>query len=109
MSWKDNKVVKFIQSPTISPQGFIVWGVTFVLIWAVTELFGMRSYATVISGNVPVSGLSEGRALLIGTMYVIVYFLAVLGSPILLIGAAILALLDRWLPTPKVPQSDSTI
>jgi hypothetical protein len=81
----------------VSPRGFLIGAGALVLLYGVAHVLGLRDDASILSGTAPPSG-AAGLALGIG--YVLLYFAAVVGAPILVVGAAVFWVLDRLLYRP---------
>ncbi len=75
----------------MSPRGFLAAAVVFAGLYGVAHLAGLRAYTSILSGTDPAAA---GPAAL-GLLYTLLYFGAVLGAPILILGAAILWGLSR--------------
>ena len=83
----------------VSPRGFLITAATLAVLFLVAHAAGLRGHASVICGQVPGGSV----AIALGTAYVLSYFAWVLVVPVLVIGAGILALLNRLLPAHKPP------
>jgi hypothetical protein len=84
------------KQPFFSPAGFVLRAAMLALIYWVASMLGFRSYMSMLSWTFPEGG-SVGWALFAGTVYLITYFLWILGVPILLIAAALMAVAGRIL------------
>ena len=80
-----------------SPGGFVLWAASLAVLFAVLHLLGFREYASVLSGTVPLGAFNLIVNRFFAVVYVLLYLGAVILAPILLIGAAVFLLLERWL------------
>jgi hypothetical protein len=80
-----------------SPAGLLHLAALVALGFGLLHLFGLRAYASVLSGTSPTGGGIDGVDVLLCLLYVGGYFAAVLGAPILALGGVIDLLLTRLL------------
>jgi hypothetical protein len=73
----------------LSPKSFLEVAALFAGLYLVLSLFGLREHTTFLSGTLPDSSRLTG--VFLGALYVIVYFLFVLISPILVLAAVLCA------------------
>jgi hypothetical protein len=76
----------------ISPAGFLVGAALLAALYAVAHLAGLRAYTTFLSGSAPPDGVDPFAATALGLVYVALHFACVLGAPVLVIAAGLLAL-----------------
>ena len=86
-------------APAFSPTGLLVRAALFVGAYLVLELAGLRAYVTVLSGNITPARLPQDLYGALGVIYLFFYLLAVIVSPILLLAAALLALVQTFVRT----------
>lgn len=79
----------------LSPPGFLVATAVIGVLYGAAHLLGLREDASFLSGTAPPGGAA---GVLLGLVYVALHFAWVVGAPILALGAAVLAALERWLP-----------
>lgn len=73
-------------------------------LFAVLHAFGLREYATILSGSSPTGGPADGRAAVLALAYILSWFGFVLGVPVLVLGAGLQLLLLRWGRRPAPPE-----
>jgi hypothetical protein len=73
----------------LSPKSFLEIAALFAGLYLVLSLFGLREHTTFLSGTLPETSRLTG--VFLGALYVIVYFLFVLVSPILVLAAVLCA------------------
>jgi hypothetical protein len=78
----------------LSPKGLLLAAALFALVFALAHAFGLRAYTAILSGTSPPGG-DGPEAWALGVGYVLAYFAAMVGAPILALGAALLAGLGR--------------
>jgi hypothetical protein len=88
--WTDH--VPFLR--LVNPIGFLKTAATFTVLLSLFHLLGWREYTSFFSGTLPAGGVGSLRMLL-GFLYVLAYFAFVLGTPILVLGAAVFTLIVR--------------
>jgi hypothetical protein len=76
----------------VSPRGFLAAAALIGALYGASRLAGLREDTAVLSGTEPAGG-AAGAAL--GLLYVCLHFAWVLGAPILVLAAGILAVLER--------------
>jgi hypothetical protein len=76
------------QGGLLSPRFFTDLAVIWLVLYFVLHLAGLRGYASILSGTIPSAHATQG--IYLGTAYVILYFLAVVGTPILLLAAVLM-------------------
>ena len=69
------------------------------VVYGVAHAAGLREYTSILCGMPPGSGWRS----FLGAAYILLYLGFVIVVPILVLGAAIFALLLRWLPGKKAP------
>lgn len=77
----------------LSPRFFTDLAVIWLVLYLALHLAGLREYAAILSGTIPSTHATQG--IYLGTAYVILYFLAVVGAPILLLAAALMYAVRR--------------
>ena len=87
-----------MKAPLLSPKGLLLRAVLLAIPFALYQVLGIRDYTTLLSGTLHAGSLLRCQALC--ATYLVFYFMAVLGSPILLIAAALLAGWERWAGKP---------
>jgi hypothetical protein len=78
-----------------SPGGLLARAAVLAILYLSVHALGFRQYTSILCGTLP----PGGRAAL-GVAYIILYFAFVLIVPILVLGAATLWVLQRWLLRP---------
>ena len=79
----------------LSPRGFVARALLLAVVLAVCELAGWREHTTFISGTATSAGVGMNTVVALGLVYMLAYFGFVLGAPILLLAALILAGFNR--------------
>ena len=90
----------WLKAPMFSPAGFVVRAGALALLYLALTLVGFRDYMSVLSLTFP-EGSNPRWAQFACMSYLISYFLWLLGVPILLIAAALMAVVNRLLPPPS--------
>jgi len=91
----------WLKAPTFSPAGFVVRAGVLALIYFILSMAGFRNYMSVLSLTFP-EGSSRNWATFACMAYLVSYFTWILGVPILLIAAVLMALWKRGLRAAKV-------
>lgn len=73
----------------MSPRGLLMSAAVIALLFGGAHALGLRAYTAILSGTAP-PGSSGGEALILGVVYAILYFAAVVAAPILATAASIL-------------------
>ena len=76
-----------------TPRGLLLRAVLAVLIFAACHALGWREYTTLLSGTAYAGSWARCQALC--AVYLVSYFMALLGAPILLLAAGLLAGWER--------------
>jgi len=84
-------VKAWLKAPLFSPAGFLVRAGALAVVYALLSIFGLRDFMSVLSLTFP-EGVSRHVSLFIGLIYLLSYFSFILGVPILVIAAGLLAL-----------------
>ncbi len=93
----------WLKAPTFSPTGFLVRAAAYALVYAILSLCGLRQYMSMLSLTVP-EGSSRGVAFAACIIYLISYFFFILGTPIFILAAGLLAASSRVLAArPRQP------
>ena len=97
-----------MKANVFSPRGMLVRAAWILVAYAVFHLLGFRDYTCVFCGTSPSGDPGDQTAILLGIVYVFLYFSAVVVVPVLVLGAVILLLLllacggaDAADPAPK--------
>jgi hypothetical protein len=72
----------------MSPSWLVKAAVVIGALYGVAHLAGLREDTAILSGTAPPGGGSDAVAL--GVVYVVLHFAALVGAPILVLGAGIL-------------------
>ncbi len=83
------------QAERLSPKDLVRRAAVFCALFGAAHLFGLRAYTTVLSGSRADPALSLGVEAVLGSTYLVLYFLVVVVVPVLLIAAALALLLGR--------------
>lgn len=83
------------RAPLFSPVGLLTRAVLLTVIYLVLHLAGWREYTSILCGTAPTGNLSDRPAQLYGLIYVLLHFAVVVGVPILVLAAGLLALMGR--------------
>jgi hypothetical protein len=75
----------------LSPPAMVVVAVALALPYLIGHLLGWREYTSFVCGTLPANDMQ----LLLGMVYIVSHFTFVLAVPVLVLGAAIFALLQR--------------
>ena len=82
-------LARSIRLEVLSPAGLAARAVLLAAVYAVCEIAGLREYTTFLSGTE--QGVRWSATVLGGVAYLFAYHGFVLGAPILLLAAAVLA------------------
>jgi hypothetical protein len=80
-----------------SPAGFLTRAALFLVLYVIFDFAGARAYTTFLSGTVPQGALGQGVSGYLGITYLLLYLLAFVVAPILVIAAAIFWWVERRL------------
>jgi hypothetical protein len=83
------------RAPLLSPRGLMIRAALVALAFGLAHAAGLRAYTSILSGTSPTGNPADGWAVLLGCVYVFLYFAFVLAVPIALIAAALMALGTR--------------
>jgi len=82
-------------APMFSPLGFVARAALIALAYFTARALGLPAYTSVLSGTSPTGNPTDYLSLAAGCAYVVLHFLFILGVPILLLAAGLLALALR--------------
>jgi hypothetical protein len=85
------------RAPLFSPTGLLVRAGLFTLVYSALHLVGWREYTSILCGTLPGDRWTQ----LYGLIYVLLHFAVVVGVPILVIAAGLLALIQRRVARPS--------
>ena len=100
-----NGLRTLLKAPIFSPKGFAIRAGVLILLFLALHLAGYRDYTCIVCGTSPTGDLGDGFSAGMGVAYILLYFGAWLGAPILVTASAILYLLLRRFPPDPVPVS----
>ena len=80
-----------------TPAGFLVRAALVAVFFAVCHFAGWREHTTFLSGTPASADAGLNASAVLGVVYMAGYFGFVLLTPILVIAAGILLVLDRWM------------
>ena len=95
MKAKPDRFGRLVGADFFSPKDFVRHAVLVVLLFAIAHAFGLREYATIISGTMASPALGPEVCAILGVGYMALYFGAVVLAPVLLIAAALLKIGQR--------------
>jgi phosphotransferase system glucose/maltose/N-acetylglucosamine-specific IIC component len=78
-----------------SPRGFLIRALLIAAAFAVVQLAGWRDHTSVLAGTVGPSSAGRETSAILGVAYLAAYMAFVIVTPVLLLAAAILTLLER--------------
>ena len=87
-----------------SPAAFVVRAIVVALLYAVSELLGLREYTCFLSGTSANLNMTWQTASVLGLIHLVLYVAFILLVPILLITAALLAACNLWIGRTRVEQ-----
>jgi hypothetical protein len=94
-------MIRLWRAPMFSPLGFVARAALIAIVYFAANAVGLRAYTTVLSGTSPTGDPTDYLSLFAGCAYVILHFLFVVGVPILLAAAGLLALALRHSGQPR--------
>ena len=97
----DNLWKEWFQAPFFSPRGFITRAVLIALFYVICHLLDWREHTTFLSGSTAFPDMSIKVSGTMGMIYIFAYLGFVLAVPILLLAAAILAFIERFLTSKR--------
>jgi hypothetical protein len=86
--WRELR--ELVRAPMLTPRGFVARALVLAAVFTLCELAGWREHTTFISGTAAGGGNVEASAAR-GLIYLLAWFGFVLGTPVLLIAALLLA------------------
>lgn len=89
------EIMKIWGSSVFTAKGMALRALLLVVLFGVCEMLGWREYTCVLCGTSPTGRTIQELMLLRAALYLLAYFGCVLGAPVLLIGAGLLAL-GEW-------------
>jgi hypothetical protein len=90
------------KAETFSPKAFVARAIVISVLFAISELLGLREYTTFLSGTSANLNLSWQTASLLGCIHLFLYVGFILLVPISLLTAGLLAAWARWRRRPEV-------
>ena len=96
-SWGFHFIHRLRTAGAFSPTAFVVRALTIALLYAVSELLGLREYTTFLSGTSANLNMTWQTASLLGLIHLLLYVAFILLAPIFLITAGLLAAWKGWL------------
>lgn len=79
-----------------TPKGLVLRAAILAVLYGAVDALGWRESTSILCGTAPGGDPRDAVAILFGVAYVALHFAFVLGVPVLLIAAAILAGAERW-------------
>jgi hypothetical protein len=83
-----------MKAPLLTPKGLLIRALLLGAPFVLCQALGLREYTTLLSGTAYAG--SELRCQALCVTYLVCYFLAVLGAPMLMIASGFLAVWERW-------------
>lgn len=83
-------------APVLSPKGFLLRAAALLVLFLIAHLAGWREHTSVLCGTAPSAAGWDRVGGTLGMVYVLFYFAATLGTPILVLAAGILEVLERF-------------
>jgi hypothetical protein len=87
------------RAPLFSARGFLLRAIVIAVLYGVAHLCQLRCYASILSGTAPTGDAGAHLPALLGCLYVLLHFAFVLAAPVLVLGAGLLALVERRQPS----------
>ena len=88
------KLRKILRADCCSSKGFLVRAGLISVFFLIVHALGFREHTTFLTGTPADAHTSLNQTTLFGVVYLVAYFGFVIGTPILVLGAAIFSLLD---------------
>lgn len=92
------------QAETFSPTAFVARAIAVTMLFAVSELLGLREYTTFLSGTSANVNLGWSLTSVLGLTHLLLYVGFILLAPIFLIAAGLITAWNRWRTTPTKTQ-----
>jgi hypothetical protein len=89
------KVATLWRADALGPKDLVRHAVFWSVVFLVAHVAGLRDLTTVFSGSRAVPSLPRGLEAMLGSAYLVLYLIAVLVVPTLLLAAAISAIATR--------------
>jgi undecaprenyl pyrophosphate phosphatase UppP len=89
------ETMKKLGGSLFTAKGLAMRALLIGVVYVACELAGWREYTSVLCGTSPTGATIDRLMALRASLYLLAYFGCVLGVPVLLIGAGLLALLKR--------------
>ncbi len=83
------------QADFLSPKDLVRRAVLLAILYGIVSAFGLREFTSILNGTVGSVALGWQMSMFFGLLYIVSYLAFVLGTPTLLIAAAILFLWNR--------------
>ena len=87
---------RFWRAPLFSTAGLLTRAGLITLVYLVLHLAGWRESTSILCGTAPTGNLSDRPAQICGLIYVLFHFAVMLGVPILVLAAGLLAVAARY-------------
>ncbi|MBI4026418.1 MAG: hypothetical protein HY360_15645 [Verrucomicrobia bacterium] len=84
------------RAPVCSPKGFLLRAAALLLLFLIAHIAGWREHTSVLCGTATSAAGWDRVGGTLGMVYVLFYFGALLGAPILVLAAGILEVLARF-------------
>jgi len=82
--------------PLLTPKGFSTRAAIIILLFLVCQIAGLREYTSLLCGTLTTGGAGREFVAFMGISYVMIYFAVVIGVPILVLGAGIFSIAQRF-------------
>jgi hypothetical protein len=102
------KFLQVLKSPTCSPTGFLAWAGVFSLAHLISRILGLREYVSILCGTSPSGDPADSVSIVAGMVYVMLYFIFVIGVPILILASGIMKVAMDRMAGRKRPVSGQT-
>ncbi len=98
------RIISVVSPPLLTPAGLLARAAWLAAVWLAADLAGLRVHASIICGTLAGEGAAGAWPCFLGTAYVVLYLLAVLAAPVLVIAAGIFAALGALTARPRPPR-----
>lgn len=99
-----NQRTRFWSAEFFSAKDFVRHAGLLVIVFAVVHFCGLREFTSFLNGTTGSLGMDPDTAAFLGVLYVFSYLAAILGVPVLLIAAGIIAVWQKIRRARRLPE-----
>jgi hypothetical protein len=102
------RICELTRAPWFTPAHFVKVAFVIAFIFALAHACGLRQFTSILNGTVGSLELGWTMSAALGVFYVLCWLAFVLFVPVLLMAAALLPIIEKWLAHPAMAPAQST-